>query len=156
LVLVWVKAPPRQGAGACGAFTPWQEEQATEDMPPLKSFPWHDWQEKKPWACALAWAPWDDGADHPAGCPVSGLNVDSLLPLLLLHPASAASTANRTTSTTLPDVPHRPICMSSPFLTGCRLLSDVLTALSGIENRQELLHGNLPPANLSIPNYYLR
>jgi hypothetical protein len=56
-VFVWVRAPPRQGAGAWGAFTPWQEKQDDDAMPPWKSVPWQDWQAVNPFVCVFAAEP---------------------------------------------------------------------------------------------------
>jgi hypothetical protein len=47
-VLVWVKALLIHGFGGCGAFTPWQEEQAVLTKPPVKEVPWQIWQVEKP------------------------------------------------------------------------------------------------------------
>jgi hypothetical protein len=86
-VFVCVVAAPLQGAGGCGALTPWHVKQDILTMPPEKSAPWHVWQEAKPLDCVFAGAPCVSARAQPATCPVSGLNVDSLF--AELHPVNS-------------------------------------------------------------------
>jgi len=64
LVLEWVYVPVAQDVG-CGALPPWQDEQATDEMPPEKSLPWHSWQAEKPSGWVFTDEPCPDGKSQP-------------------------------------------------------------------------------------------